>query len=292
MFGNSNRSSVGRHRRVSTPRASRAVLAAAACVAVAAPLAVSGPAAAAVAPAVDAPPPTPTPTPDPLSAITNLAAKITTAKVTLHWTDPTDAGFAGLVVRYAKGTTAPASRTAGKAAKLAAIKSGKPATSVSISGLDSGVTYSFSVWAKYTEGGKTQYAPVADVTTTTKQESTPAACEHGTVICISKASRNLRLMVNGVNVLQADTRFGAPSTPTRDGTFHITRKDANHISNLYGSSMPYSMFFDGGQAIHYSSDFAARGYAGASHGCVNVRDMKAVATLFQLAPLGTTVIVY
>ena len=41
---------------------------------------------------------------------------------------------------------------------------------------------------------------------------------------------------------------------------------------LYGSAMPYAMFFSGGQAVHYSSDFAARGYAGASHGCVNVRD--------------------
>ena len=67
-------------------------------------------------------------------------------------------------------------------------------------------------------------------------------------------------------------RFGASYTPTREGLFHVYLKDADHVSHLYGSAMPYSMFFSGGQAVHYSSDFAARGYAGASHGCVNVRD--------------------
>ena len=45
--------------------------------------------------------------------------------------------------------------------------------------------------------------------------------------------------------------------------------------------MPYAMFFSGGQAVHYSADFAARGYDGASHGCVNVRDKGKIAALFD-----------
>ena len=45
--------------------------------------------------------------------------------------------------------------------------------------------------------------------------------------------------------------------------------------------MPYAMFFSGGQAVHYSSDFAARGYNGASHGCVNVRDLGKIQVLFD-----------
>ncbi len=45
--------------------------------------------------------------------------------------------------------------------------------------------------------------------------------------------------------------------------------------------MPFAMFFSGGQAVHYSSDFAANGYYGASHGCVNVRDYDGVAWLFD-----------
>ena len=45
--------------------------------------------------------------------------------------------------------------------------------------------------------------------------------------------------------------------------------------------MPFAMFFSGGQAVHYSSDFAARGYAGATHGCVNVRDLAGIRWLFD-----------
>jgi hypothetical protein len=45
-----------------------------------------------------------------------------------------------------------------------------------------------------------------------------------------------------------------------------------HFSSLYATSMPYAMFFGGGQVVHYSPDFAARGYNGASHGCVNARN--------------------
>lgn len=35
----------------------------------------------------------------------------------------------------------------------------------------------------------------------------------------------------------------------------------------------------GGQAVHCSPDFAANGYHGASHGCVNVRDYRAMSSL-------------
>jgi lipoprotein-anchoring transpeptidase ErfK/SrfK len=52
------------------------------------------------------------------------------------------------------------------------------------------------------------------------------------------------------------------------------------------------MFFSGGQAVHYSPDFAAHGYDGASHGCVNVRDLSAVQSLFDQVSLGDKVIVY
>ena len=56
--------------------------------------------------------------------------------------------------------------------------------------------------------------------------------------------------------------------------------------------MPYAMFFDGGQAVHYSPDFAANGYNGASHGCVNIRARAAIARLFDIVRIGTPVIVY
>jgi lipoprotein-anchoring transpeptidase ErfK/SrfK len=119
-----------------------------------------------------------------------------------------------------------------------------------------------------------------------------ARCRTGRVLCIDKSSRTLRFLVDGKVLQTLDVRFGATSTPTREGVFSVYSKDADHVSRLYGSSMPYSMFFSGGQAVHYSSDFAAVGYAGASHGCVNVRDYEGVAELYDRVQVGDRVVVY
>ena len=119
-----------------------------------------------------------------------------------------------------------------------------------------------------------------------------ARCRTGRVICVDKTSSTLRWVVDGKVQLTVEARFGASTTPTREGLFHVYYKDADHVSRLYGSSMPYAMFFSGGQAVHYSSDFAAVGYAGASHGCVNVRDYDAVAWLFDQVQVGDKVVVY
>ena len=89
-----------------------------------------------------------------------------------------------------------------------------------------------------------------------------------------------------------DARFGAAGTPTREGVFEVYRMSRDHVSSLYDTAMPYAMFFSGGQAVHYSPDFAATGYAGASHGCVNLRDKAVAAKLFATVPMGTRVVVY
>ena len=119
-----------------------------------------------------------------------------------------------------------------------------------------------------------------------------ARCRTGRVLCIDKTSSTLRWVVDGTVRQTLDVRFGASSTPTREGVFHVYVKDADHVSRLYGSAMPYSMFFSGGQAVHYSSDFAAVGYAGASHGCVNVRDYDGLGQLYAQVRVGDTVVVY
>ncbi|HEU4811277.1 MAG TPA: peptidoglycan-binding protein [Nocardioides sp.] len=119
-----------------------------------------------------------------------------------------------------------------------------------------------------------------------------ARCKVGRVLCVDKTSQTLRWVVDGQVRKTVDVRFGASYTPTREGVFHVYAKSADHVSRLYGSEMPYAMFFSGGQAVHYSSDFAARGYAGASHGCVNVRDLAAVAWLFGQVQVGDKVVVY
>ena len=92
--------------------------------------------------------------------------------------------------------------------------------------------------------------------------------------------------------MTVDTRFGGSSTPTREGVFSVDWKTRDHVSSLYDCSMPFAMFFSGGQAVHYSSDFAAVGYNGASHGCVNVRDYDGIAALFDQVVVGDKVVVY
>ncbi|NEB27992.1 murein L,D-transpeptidase [Streptomyces sp. SID14446] len=117
-------------------------------------------------------------------------------------------------------------------------------------------------------------------------------CLTGRVLCVSKTSRTLRWMVDGRTVSEMDVRFGSQYTPTREGVFTVYFKSRHHVSTLYHTSMPYAMFFSGGQAVHYSSDFAARGYYGASHGCVNVRDQSKVSALFAQVRNGDKVVVY
>ncbi|MGN6161329.1 MAG: L,D-transpeptidase [Marmoricola sp.] len=117
-------------------------------------------------------------------------------------------------------------------------------------------------------------------------------CRTGTVICIDKTTRKLVFLRNGKALLTMDARFGSVYSPTREGTFRIYYKDADHVSSLYGSKMPWAMFFSGGEAIHYSYDFAAYGYAHHSHGCVNIRDWNGVKWLYYHAPVGTKVVVY
>ena len=112
------------------------------------------------------------------------------------------------------------------------------------------------------------------------------------VLCISKTTRTLYYVTYGRIVTSMSARFGAWDTPTREGTFSVYWKSRNHVSTIYGSAMPFAMFFSGGQAVHYSSDFAARGYAGASHGCINIRNYAGLQWVFDQVHVGDKVVVY
>ncbi len=117
-------------------------------------------------------------------------------------------------------------------------------------------------------------------------------CTTGRAMCVDKSSRSLRWVVDGVVLRTVEVRFGSDELPTREGAFAVFRKSRDHVSSLYDTPMPFAMFFSGGQAVHYSPDFAAHGYDGASHGCVNVRDRAAVAWLYDRVRIGDKVIVY
>ena len=111
-------------------------------------------------------------------------------------------------------------------------------------------------------------------------------------MCISKRTNSLVWVIDGKPQLRMDVRFGSAELPTREGAFSVGWKSRNHVSTIYHTPMPYAMFFSGGQAVHYSPDFAARGYNGASHGCVNVRNLAGIQTLFSQVRVGDKVIVY
>ncbi|WP_404387941.1 peptidoglycan-binding protein [Humibacillus xanthopallidus] len=117
-------------------------------------------------------------------------------------------------------------------------------------------------------------------------------CLTGRVMCISKSTKRLTWVVDGVPQYGFDVRFGSDELPTREGVFSVYLKKVDVISNLYHTPMPYSMFFSGGQAVHYSSNFARLGYTGASHGCVNVRNKPLLIQLYNEARIGDKVVVH
>ncbi|WP_433015589.1 L,D-transpeptidase [Kribbella sp. CA-294648] len=117
-------------------------------------------------------------------------------------------------------------------------------------------------------------------------------CMTGRYLCINKKTRKVMFIVNGRLLAEGDARFGGRRTPSREGTFKVYRKSKNHVSSIYKTPMPYAMFYSGGQAVHYSPDFKARGYNGSSHGCTNMRDKKKVAWIFSKVKIGDKVLVY
>ena len=122
--------------------------------------------------------------------------------------------------------------------------------------------------------------------------SLDSRCRTGRVMCVDKATRTLTWVVDGKPLMVMWARFGGPGRETREGTFRVSRKYEYVISNLYFTPMPYSMFFSGGQAVHYSSNFARLGYASSSHGCVNIGDHALVKSLFFKVRVGDKVVVY
>lgn len=111
------------------------------------------------------------------------------------------------------------------------------------------------------------------------------------VLCVNETTSKLYYVNHNKVIKTMDARFGCYGS-TREGVFSVFRKVRHDWSREYGSPMPLSMYFSGGEAVHYSSDFAARGYAGCSHGCVNIRDRKTLRWVYKRIHVGDRVVVY
>ncbi|WP_139283122.1 L,D-transpeptidase family protein [Raineyella antarctica] len=149
-------------------------------------------------------------------------------------------------------------------------------------------SYGYPAGDPYSVSGKTSQRFEGGYLTT----GVDTRCLTGRTMCASKNDRKLRWMINGQIVQTMDARFGCSATPTDNGSFKVYWKSYNHTSTLYNTWMPRAMFYNGGEAVHYSPDFASRGYAGCSHGCVNIRDWDGINWLYNQVQVGDKVVVY
>ncbi|HLR84161.1 MAG TPA: L,D-transpeptidase family protein [Nocardioidaceae bacterium] len=91
----------------------------------------------------------------------------------------------------------------------------------------------------------------------------------GPHICYNRRLHQVTLWRSGTLWNSWLVRGGSRSHKTRVGNFKVYWRDRDHISSLYGSPMPNSQFFSGGQAFH-GSTYMMDPFSGHSHGCVNM----------------------
>jgi len=103
------------------------------------------------------------------------------------------------------------------------------------------------------------------------RSAVPDRCKlrNGWHICYDRWRHQVTLWKRGTLWNSWLVRGGSSSYPTRTGHFTVYKRDRDHVSGLYGSPMPYSQFFSGGQAFHGSSKMIDP-FVDHSHGCVNM----------------------
>ena len=84
-------------------------------------------------------------------------------------------------------------------------------------------------------------------------------------------------------------RTGRDGNETRTGLHKIYLRNKDQVSSLYHQPMPYSQFFDGGEAFH-SIPGDVHSQPG-SHGCINMRPADA-KTYWKMLSKGDDVFVY
>ncbi|MEO1168551.1 MAG: L,D-transpeptidase family protein [Pseudomonadota bacterium] len=106
-------------------------------------------------------------------------------------------------------------------------------------------------------------------------------------IIIDLEAERLYAYRGGYEIGRAVILYGHDDTPTPTGSFTITEKNRDHISNLYFVPMPFMMrLTNDGIAIHGS--LVEEGYA--SRGCIGIPDVFA-EMLFEEAEIGTRVLI-
>ena len=107
------------------------------------------------------------------------------------------------------------------------------------------------------------------------------------IITVDLEAETLSVFRAGYEIGTAAIIFGAEGHKTPLGTFPITQKDADHVSNLYDAPMPYMLrMTNDGISIHGSQV----SYENATHGCIGI-PLGLAKNLFGVVRLGDNVIV-
>ena len=108
-----------------------------------------------------------------------------------------------------------------------------------------------------------------------------AAAQADVVVTVDKSAQRLSVVVDGANRYDWPVSTARWGYETPNGSYRPERLERKWFSRKYDwSPMPYSIFFDGGYAIHGSYEISHLGRP-ASHGCIRLNPKNA-ALLFDL----------
>ena len=151
--------------------------------------------------------------------------------------------------------------------------------------------------------GKATWLALGTKTPTVSSKLPKTCLTKGVVLCVDQAHRKLTWLRSGKVVKTFKVRVGGYNQhvktkiwrnfPSANGTWHVYNKLVDPPSENYGSgAMPYSTMFYPDMYVHYSPGFNAVGYAGSSHGCVNIRKLSDAIWIFKNTPIGAKVHIY
>ena len=107
------------------------------------------------------------------------------------------------------------------------------------------------------------------------------------VVTVDLKAESISVFRAGYEIGAAVITFGDSEKPTPTGVFPITQKSKDHVSNIYGSPMPYMLrLTNDGVAIH-ASDVK---WGWGTRGCIGV-PLEFARLLFEQVKLGDRVMV-
>ncbi len=106
-----------------------------------------------------------------------------------------------------------------------------------------------------------------------------APCGSSADACIDLSENRSWLMDDGdVTYGPVPITHGRPGYETPPGVFTVSFKNKDHVSSIYDTPMPYSVFFNGGIAFHEGS------LQQQSHGCIHLSHDAARTYFYDLEP--------